>query len=357
MKKLRIAQVGTMWETTPPKLYGGTERVLSDLTEELVKRGHKVTLFATGDSKTTAKLKHTYPRAAWRDGIHWENFLYPLEHIAHPFMHADEFDIIHVHLNRSQDYAALAFAQLVNTPTVFELHFVLPTKKDKRLEDRYKFLMRFKDSNFISISDAQRTMDLNYVATVHHGLNFNLFTEAEKPGKSLVWIGRICHEKGTKEAIEVAKKTGMNLILAGKLDMVKYGEYYEKEIKPHIDGKQIKYVGEVNDKQKIKLLQRAKVLLNPINWNEPFGLVPVEAMAMGVPVIAFDNGAMKDLIMDGKTGYVVKNVNQMVEAVKKVDSLNRKLIRQYAVSHFSAGNMVDSYEKVYEKIIRQHTRK
>ncbi|MBX4198292.1 glycosyltransferase, partial [Candidatus Parcubacteria bacterium] len=228
MKKLRIAQVGTIWETLPPKLYGGTERVLHGLTEELAKRKFDVTLFATGDSKTSAKLKSTYPRAAYRDGVPWENFLYPLDHIAHAFYHADQFDIIHVHLNRSQDYAALILADLVKTPTVFTLHFELvhPKHKNwKNWKDRHYFLMKYRDHNFISISDAQRTLDLNFISTVHNGLDFSHFEMPEKPGKDLVWIGRFSHEKGTKEAIQVAKKSGLNLILAGKLDRSKYADY------------------------------------------------------------------------------------------------------------------------------------
>ncbi len=249
----------------------------------------------------------------------------------------------------------MLFAKLVKIPTVFTLHFKLAEKKDKHLKDRYEFLTKHKDRNFISISDAQRAIDLNYIATVHNGLNFNHFNLPEKPGKNLVWIGRICHEKGTKEAIEVAKKTGMNLILAGKIDRAKYAQYTDEVFKD-VDGKQIKYIGEVNDKQKAELLKKAKALLNPITWNEPFGLVPIEAMAMGVPVIAFDNGPMKDLIMDGKTGFVVKNVKEMINAVGKIDTLNRKLIRQYAVSHFSEANMADNYEKVYAHVLRKQSR-
>ena len=356
MKKLRIAQVGTLWESTPPKLYGGTERVVHDLTEELVKKGHKVTLYATGDSKTSADLKFTFPKAAYRMGIPWENFLYPLEHIAEPFLHADDYDIIHVHLNRSQDYAALPFSRLVKTPTIFTMHFILPLKNEKARKDRFDFLTKYRDDMFTTISSAQGTMDLNYVATVHNGLNFDHFTEADKPGNDLVWIGRFSDKKGTKEAIEVAKATGLNLILAGKIELLK-GEdfdYYEQQIKPHIDGKQISYIGEVNDVQKAKLFKKAKVMLMPINWNEPFGLTPIEAMAAGVPVIAFDKGAMRQIIMDGKTGFVVKNTKAMIDAVGKVDELNRNLIRQYALSHFSASTMADNYLKVYEEVIEKH---
>ena len=355
MKKLRIAQVGTIWERTPPKLYGGTERVVYELTEELVAMGHSVTLFATADSHTSAKLHPTYPRAAYRDKIPWENFLYPLDHISEVFKLADEFDIIHVHLNRSQDYAALVLAEYVTTPVVFTLHFMLPTIDQKERKDRNMFLMKYSQCSFVSISEAQRTLKLHYEATIHNGLDFTKWIVPKKPGKDLVWIGRFIHDKGPKEAIAVAKKLRMNLILAGKIDLLKKDsrDYFEKEIKPHIDGKQIKYIGEVNDTQKINLLKKAKVLLNPINWNEPFGLTSIEAMAMGVPVIAFDRGPMREIIVNGKTGFVVKNIQQMAKAVALAEVLNRTLISQYAKSHFSASAMAEKYVEVYQSLINK----
>jgi glycosyltransferase involved in cell wall biosynthesis len=328
MKKLRIAQVGSIWYTTPPKLYGGTERVIYNLTEELVKRGHDVTLFATGDSKTISKLHSILKKPAYRQGIPWTNFLYPLYHISEVFERAHEFDIIHMHINTRQDYGSLVYAGMVKTPTLFTIHFVLPLQKRMLIEKiGLMFLKKYKDLNYNSISKAQQTLDfLNYVAVVHNGLDFSKFPLYEKPGNDLVWIGRITKDKGTREAIEVAKKSHTKLILAGKIDKLYEDDhyYYKKYIEKHIDGKQIKYIGEVNDAQKIKLLKKAKAVLMPIMWNEPFGLVPIEAMAAGVPVIAFDKGPMRELIIDGKTGFIVKNIKEMAEAIKKVDSLDRK---------------------------------
>jgi glycosyltransferase involved in cell wall biosynthesis len=357
MKKLKIAQVGSIWERTPPRLYGGTERVVHSLTEELTKKGHKVTLFATGDSKTSAELKSVYPRALYRDNVPWTSFLYPFDHVSQPFLRADEFDIIHVHLNQSQDYAALVLAQFVKTPVIFTLHFQLPIPGDKSRKDRLEFLQKYRDRNFVSISDTQRTLDLNYVATVYNGLDFKSFTfDEKKPGKDLVWIGKICNHKGTYEAIQVAKRSGMNLIIAGTLDLLRkdYAEYYQTKIAPLIDGKQIKYIGEVTDAQKVALLKKAKALLMPIKWNEPFGLTVIEAMAMGVPVIAFDRGPMKDIIRQGETGFVVANIKEMAAAVKKIENLNRGLIGRYARSHFSADVMATNYLAVYEKMIKNH---
>lgn len=355
MEKLRIAEVGTIWETTPPELYGGTERVVSELTEALAAMGHDVTLFATGDSKTSAKLSSTYPRAAYRDGISWENFLYPLQHISEPFLRAKEFDIIHVHLNRSQDYVALPMSRLVKTPTVFTLHFQLPTTEEIGRKDRRMFLEQYRDCNFISISNAQRTMDLNYVATVYNGLDFsNFIPRGNEPREYLAWIGRFCHEKGAREAIETAKRSGQPIILAGKIDRQKkeYLEYYEKYIEPEIDGKQVKYIGEVNDVQKIELLQRAIALINPINWNEPFGLTMIEAMAMGVPVIAIDRGPVREIVKEGETGFIVKNVTEMVRAVGRISELDRSKIHTHSLSHFSAQTMALNYVDVFRRLVK-----
>lgn len=326
-----------------------------NLAEELVRRGHDVTLFASGDSKTSAKLSYTYPRAAYRDNVPWENFLYPLEHIAAAFERADEFDVIHVHLNRSQDYAALVLAGMVSTPTVFTLHFELPTPRQKDRADRREFLLRYRDRNFVSISDAQRTLELNYVATVYNGLDFSRFEPATKPGDKLVWLGRFCREKGTSEAIKAARLAKSKLLLAGKIDSQKreYLHYYETEVAPHIDGRNVAYVGEVNDSEKVRLFRKARAFLAPVMWNEPFGLTVIEAMAMGVPAIAFDRGPMRELIVDGKTGFVVANVRQMAAAVKRADALNRSLISSYAKSHFSVGSMTDGYLKAYERVMRK----
>lgn len=356
MKKLRIAQVGTIWETIPPKLYGGTERVIFGLTEKLVALGHDVTLYATGDSTTSAKLRSTYPQAAYREGLSWENFLFPFDHISQVFYDADRFDIIHVHLNRSQDYTALVLSDFIETPVVFTLHFELvhPNHSNwKNWNDRYYFLTKHRNHNFISVSDAQRTLDLNFIATVHNGLNFTDFTLPATPGENLIWLGRICHEKGTKEAIEVAKKTGLNLVLAGKTDREKYRQYTD-EVMAMVDGEQIRYIGEINDQQKIELFKTAKALLMPINWNEPFGLVQIEAMAMGVPTIAFDVGPIREIIINGKTGFVVQDTDEMAAALHKIDELNRTVIQDYALSNFSDTTMTDNYLKVYGQVIRKN---
>lgn len=354
MKKLRIAQVGTIWETTPPPLYGGTERVVYCLTEELVRRGHDITLFATGDSKTSGKLESIYPRALYRDGIPWSNPLYPLLHITNAFDRANEFDIIHMHLNTRQDYVSLAFAKYIKTPLVITIHFVLPKENDLAKQDRLLLLKKYKDNNFVAISNAQRTLGfLNYAGTVYNGLDFSEFKLNPKPENYLAWFGGIRHDKGTAEAIAVAKKTGMKLVIAGKVDWAneEYKKYYKEKIEPEIDGKQITYIGELGDKEKIAFLGKAKALLHPLNWNEPFGLVAIEAMACGTPVIAFDNGPVREQIIEGKTGFIVKNIDEMAEAVGKIDSTDRAFCKKHAEEKFSAKAMAEGYEAVYRKVI------
>lgn len=351
---MRIAQVSTIWEKTPPALYGGTERVVSNLTEGLVRRGHDVTLFATGDSKTSGRLEFVYPRALYRDGIPWTNPLYPLLHLTNAFDKAGKFDIIHMHFNTRQDYVALALADYVKTPTIFTIHFVLPAKNEKDRRDRFLLLEKYRRHNFVSISKAQRTLDfLHYSGTVYNGLDFSGFKFNSKPEDYVAWLGRFCYEKGTREAIMAAKKAKVKLVLAGKVDWANpvYKKYYEKEVKPKIDGKNVVYLGELSDREKIKFLRKAKAVLNPINWNEPFGLVTIEAMACGTPVIAFDRGPIREQIIDGRTGFIVRNVNEMAKAIRKVSQIDRGFCREQAISKFSAEAMTSGYEKLYEKIL------
>ncbi|MBU4338856.1 glycosyltransferase family 4 protein [Patescibacteria group bacterium] len=360
MKKLRIAQIGTIWETTPPPLYGGTERIVYNLTEELVRRGHDVTLFATGDSKTSGKLESVYPRALYRDGIPWTNPLYPLLHITNAFDKADQYDIIHTHLNTRQDYVALAFANWVKTPVVITIHFVMPGENDPAKQDRLLLLKKYKKNNFVTISKAQQTLGfLNYAGVVYNGLDFSEFKFNPNPENYIAWLGRFCHDKGTYEAIQVAKKIGMKLVMGGKIDWAneEYLKYYNEKVKPEIDGKQIVYLGELGDKGKIELFRNAKAVLNPINWNEPFGLVTIEAMACGAPVIAFDNGPAREQIIEGKTGFIVKNVDEMAKAVGKIDKIDRAFCRDHAVKHFSAKAMAEGYEEVYEKVLADYSTK
>ena len=356
---MRIAVVVPLWESVPPPLYGGTQRVASALTEELVRRGHTVTLFATGDSKTKAKLKSIYPRPLYRDGIPWTNALYPALNYISAFEHADEFDVIHCHLDIPQEYLALAWARYIKTPVVFTTHFLMPT--DPSRDDEKQFLEFFKESNFISISKSQQQLNLNWVASVHNGIDVSTFHFSEKPGDYFAWFGRFSEIKGAREAIIIAKKLGVKLVMAGKIDKAAAFkvngdapsdyEYYTEEVAPRIDGKQIRYIGELNHQQKDKFLGGAKVLLNPIQWDEPFGLIPIEAMATGTPVISLRRGALVETVKEGVTGFLCDTIGEMIDRVRDLDIIDRQACRTHVEKNFSIANMVDGYEAVYRHVI------
>jgi glycosyltransferase involved in cell wall biosynthesis len=365
-RKLRIAQVGAIWEKTPPNLYGGTERIVSELTEGLVGRGHDVTLFATGDSVTKANLQSITEHPLYRSGIPWTNITYPTLHIYKAFQQASNFDIMHFHLNVESDFIALAFANLLKIPSVFTLHLELlgnvPSSKY-----RLDLLTEFKESNYISISDSQRTIkELNYQATIYNGIPLEKYQLNEQGGEAAVWLGRFLPIKGPLEAMQVAVKLGIGLKMAGKYekDSPFAKSYYESNIEPLLTKykEQISYIGEVNDQQKNQFLGNAKCLINPINWDEPFGLVVAEANATGTPVVAYNRGSMSEIIKEGVNGYLVKagDINALTSKVKAVYSMPneeyhrlRQSTRKYAGDNFSAQLMVENYERIYQKIIKK----
>jgi glycosyltransferase involved in cell wall biosynthesis len=349
---LRIAQIAPLWEQIPPPLYGGTERILYSLTEGLVKKGHNVTLFACGTSKTSAKLVSIYPRPLFRDNIPWTDLMYPMLNITEAFDREKEFDILHVHLNKSSDYLALPLSHRIKHKVIFTLHFPYPLSQNRI--GRHKVLQKYKDLQYISISNSQRTggENLNWIGTVYNGIDLTPYTFHKKPDDYFVWLGKFNPDKGVKQAILAAKKANITLILAGKVDELEKEdfEYFKNEIEPHIDGKQIVYVGEADDKKKNELFGNAKAFLNPIQWNEPFGLVITESMATGTPVISFINGAAPEIIQDGVTGFLVKNIDEMVKKIKMVNILDREKTRQRVEENFSALQMVNGYESIYKKI-------
>lgn len=352
---MKIAQVVPIWERVPPPKYGGTQRIAYNLTEGLVRKEHKVTLFATGDSKTSAKLVSVYPRALYRDNIPWDNYFWPTLNAEEVFSRQDEFDIIHYHIDRKTEYIpAFPVAKLLRTPIVFTLHFTILHSPEAEI--RKKFLSRFKDLNFISISQYQQKAfpPLNFIGCVHNGIDIKEIKFFSKPGKDLIWLGRFSETKGAREAIKIAKELGRRLLMGGKLDKLVAGDYdyFKKYVEPHIDGKKIIYLGELDTKGKNQLFSQAEVLLNPLQWDEPFGLVPVEAMAAGVPVVAFRRGAMPELIKDGITGFLVNDINGAVKAVRKIGQINRLTCRKHVEENFTTEKMVSGYEKVYEKVIK-----
>lgn len=345
---MKIVQVAPFEETVPPKKYGGTELVIYNLTQELVKRGHKVYLIAAGDSKTKAKLFPVFPRALRnqpqaqdldvRDALKFIGTGKVLQYLKNL-----KADIIHNHLG----WRLLPFSPLLKMPTVTTLHGPLDIKYQKIVYGA------FAKENYISISDDQRAPfpGLNYKATIHNGIDIKKFPFSEKEGDYLAFLARMSPEKGPIEAIKVAKKTGLKLKMAAKVDAVDK-EFFEKRVAPLIDGKRIEFLGEVDHAGKAKLLKGARALLAPLQWREPFGLFLIEAMACGTPVVVFDRGAAREIVEDEKTGFIVKNTEEMVTAVQKINRISRRRCRRRVEKYFSAEKMTDAYEKVYRKILQ-----
>lgn len=340
---MRIAQVAPLWERVPPPAYGGVELVVGLLTDELVRRGHEVTLFASGDSISLAKLISVHPRALRLDKSVKECNVYETLQLSRVYEMAEEFDIIHSHMG----YGVIPYANLVKTSTVHTLHGIFTPDNEKM----YKY---GRKQPYVSISDAQREprLGLNYAATVYNGIDVSSYTFYPQPDEEpyLAFLGRISPEKGPHHAIEIAKRTGWRLKMAGKVDVVDV-EYYENEIKPLIDGKQIQYLGEANHDQKNMLMGRAVATLFPITWREPFGLVMIESMASGTPVIAMRLGSTQEVIAHGNTGFLCDSVEECVAAVGKVAELDRAGCREYVYKRFSYQAMTDGYEAVYRQIL------
>lgn len=341
---MRIAQVAPLWEQVPPKAYGGTELVVSLLTDELVRRGHDVTLFASGDSDTLARLEPGCDQALRPLGVLPPEYaIYEQMQLSKVFKRAGEFDIIHSHM----DYAALPYGNLSKTPVVHTLHGTFTPLTEK-------IFTQHRRQNFVSISNSQRRpeLGLNYVATVYNAIatgQFKFYPEPNNP-PYLAFLGRMSIEKGPHLVIEIAKRTGWHLKMAGKVDF-ENKEFFEREVAPHIDGKQIEFLGEADHQMKNELLGGATATLFPITWREPFGLVMGESMACGTPVIAMSLGAAPEVVADGKTGFLCHSLDDCVEAVAKVPELDRRHCRQHVEANFSIQRMVDGYEAVYCQLL------
>ncbi len=333
----RIAVLSPVAWRTPPRSYGAWETVSSNITEGLVARGWDVTLFATADSLTSATLAATIQQGYEEDKCVDPRVVSCL-HISEVFERADEFDLIH----NNFDYVPLTYSRLISTPILTTIHgFSSP----QIMPVYYKYA----DSYYVSISDADRVEGLNYVGTIYNGINLSEFTYCDTSGDSLVVYGRIHPEKGFHLAIDVAKKTGRHLIIAG---IVQDERYFREDIMPHVDGTTIEYVGSVTPVERDSLLKRAFAVLHLNTIPERFGLVMAEAMAAGVPVIAMDLGSCREVISDGVTGFLVNGVDQAVVAVDKVGTISRQACRQRVEEHFSCDVMVENYEKAYHNIFK-----
>jgi glycosyltransferase involved in cell wall biosynthesis len=342
---MRIAQVAPLWERVPPPGYGGIELVVGLLTDELVRRGHEVTLFASGDSISLAKLESVHPRALRLDPTVKECSVYEMLQLSRVYQQGEQFDIIHSHVG----YPALLYASMVKTPTVHTLHGIFTP-------DNEKMFTHAKNQPYVSISDAQREprLELNCVATVYNGIDISSHKFHPQPEEPpyLAFLGRISPEKGPHLAIAIAKQAGWCLKMAGKVDVVDV-EYFEREVKPLIDGKQIQYLGEANHTEKNALMGGAVATLFPITWREPFGLVMVESMAAGTPVIAFKLGSTTEVISHGKSGFLCDNIEECASAITKAAELDRYAIRQYVTNRFGVQQMADGYEAVYRQIVAE----
>jgi len=341
---MHIAQIAPLTEAVPPKLYGGTERVVYWLTEELVALGHEVTLYASGDSQTSAKLEAPWPRALRLDGsIRDPNALHimMLEHVRR---RAEEFDILHFHL----DYYPFSLFLRQRTPFVTTLHGRLD------LPEHQPLFATFSEVPVVSISNSQRrpVPNAGWVRTVHHGLPENLLNPRAVKPSYFAFLGRIAPEKGIDRAIHIARATGVPLKIAAKVDRVDR-DYFDELIKPQIDGNLIEYIGEITDAQKSEFLSGALALLVPIDWPEPFGLVMIEAMACGTPVIAFNRGSVPEIIEDGVNGYIVEDEQGAIGAVYRLSQLSRTKIRAHFESRFTARRMAQDYLSVYRSLAEE----
>jgi glycosyltransferase involved in cell wall biosynthesis len=342
-KGLRIAQVAPLYERVPPALYGGTERVVGYLTEELVRRGHRVTLFASGDSQTDARLIAPAEKAL-RLNPDAEDTLSPhVIELGQVVERAAEFDLIHCHV----DYLAFPISQFAPTPTVHTLH--------GRLDLPYHVAVfrQFHDVPLISISDAQREplrhLGLNWVGTVYHGLPRDAYTYAPHGGPYLAFLGRLSPEKRPDLAIDVAKRVGLPFKIAAKVDDADRA-YFEREIEPLLDHPLIELIGEIADEEKSEFLGGALALLFPIDWPEPFGLVMIEAMACGTPIIARPFGSVPEILESGRTGLIGETVEDLVKAVKRIETIERAECRREFERRFTVERMVDDYEALYRAL-------
>ncbi len=345
MKKLRIAQVAPLVERVPPKKYGGTERVVYHLTEGLVERGHQVTLFASGDSITSARLVAPISeslRLGRKPHSPVMISMMMLTEVYGRMLH--EFDIVHSHL----EYLTLPFAATAPVPTVLTMHGRLD------LGDCPNLLRAYRDMSYVSISDAQRNPvpDINWVDTIYHGYPKSAFEFSARPGKYFLYLGRFSEEKKPVQAIMLAKACHVPLKIAAKIDPADR-LYFEEKVKPLLDHPLIDYVGEVDEYRKIELLRESIALLNTIDWPEPFGLVMIEALACGTPVIARGCGSVPEVITHGKTGFICESRLDFIEAIHHVGELSRHACREEFERRFSLNCMVGKYEELYYRLLQQ----
>jgi glycosyltransferase involved in cell wall biosynthesis len=334
---VRIAILSPIAWRTPPRHYGPWESVASNLTEELAKRGYDVSLYATGNSVTGAHLKAVCP-VGYEENAEMIPKVWESLHISHLFEEAGQYDIIHNHF----DFLPLTYSGMTDTAIVTTIHGfsspgILPVYR------------KYDPSTFyVSISDADRAPDLHYEATVYHGIKIDQFDFQPEPENYLLFFGRIHPDKGVRDAIEIARACDMRLIIAG---IIQDKLYFKTQVEPQLAKARIEYIGSVGPKRRNPLLGKARALLHPIYFDEPFGLSVIESMACGTPVIAYNRGSMPELIEDGRNGFLVNNVDEAIQAVSHLEQIDPAVCRKHVIENFTVERMVDGYEKVYEKIL------
>jgi glycosyltransferase involved in cell wall biosynthesis len=345
---MRIAQIAPLAESVPPKLYGGTERVIAWLIDELVELGHDVTLFGSGDSRTRAKLEPVWPYAFRLGRPHTDPVAVQAVLLEAITARAREFDVVHCHI----DWLHLPILSRLGVPFLTTLHGRLD------IAGLPEVVRRFPDAPFVSISDNQRLPlpGANWLGTVYHGLPASSLRARFEPGSYLAFLGRLTKEKGPEVAMRIARSAGMPLRIAAKVPKSERG-YFKEQLEPMIDGREVQLIGEVNDQTKEGFLAGAAALLFPIDWPEPFGLVMIEAMACGTPVIAYRQGSVPEVIDEGVTGFVVDNEEEAVRALARLDKLDRRQVRACFERRFTARRMASEYVALYEELVRGHRHK
>lgn len=342
---MRIAQVSPLYESVPPKGYGGTERVVSYLTEELVRQGHDVTLFATGDSVTSARLSAPRARSLRLDEFCTDQYAPHVLLLEYLLKEIENFDIVHFHI----DYIHFPLSRRQPVPHLTTLHGRLD------ISDLFPIFKEFSEVPVVSISNAQRAPLpwVNWQGTVYHGLPQGLYRLREGPGKYLAFLGRISPEKRLDRAINIARRVGMPLRIAAKVGAADK-EYFQEVITPLLEDPLVEFMGEIGEPEKQDFLGNALALLFPIDWPEPFGLVMIEAMACGTPVIAYGNGAAPEVVDQGVTGYIVHNQDEAEKAVHRLENLDRRLCRATFERRFSVTRMAEEYMTVYRKLLERN---
>jgi glycosyltransferase involved in cell wall biosynthesis len=338
---MRIAQIAPLTEAVPPALYGGTERVISWLTEELVALGQDVTLFASGDSITAATLEAVWPRALRLDGTVRDPYALHMMMIEQVYLRAHEFDLIHFHI----DYLPFSLMSRQRTPFVTTLHGRLD------LPEHHPVFAAFSSIPLVSISHAQRrpVPKAHWVDTVHHGLPKDLLRPQAVEPSYLAFLGRVSPEKGVNRAIAIAQHCGVPLKIAAKVDRADQ-DYFDETVRPLLSLPGVEFLGEIGDQRKSEFLSGAIALLVPIDWPEPFGLVMIEAMACGTPVIAFNRGSVPEIIEDGVTGFIVEDETSAAAAVREVATLSREVVRERFEARFTARRMAEDYLRLYRRM-------